>query len=241
MKKFMDIKDNRGYTQLAGYHGVPDWFCWHGMSRRNNTVLRAHAFLPWHRIYLKRVEDYLLDQDDSLSLPWWDATSNLSHTEGIPKAYTDTTANGEPNPLYSFHIPERIDISEAPFLGRDTFRDPQDPGILPDSTEVEALWEISDFGEFSTRVQNIHDRIHGWTGGHMATIQFSAYDPIFWAHHCNIDRFWAIWQTTHGNNLPPNLPELELEPFGTQVKDVLNIFSMGYEYASAISEVKFQS
>jgi tyrosinase len=242
MKKFMGITDNRGYAHLAGYHGIPDWWCWHGISRndRRPSVVRANAFLPWHRAYLKRVEDYFLDHDENLSLPWWDATSKLSHRDGIPKAYTDATADGEPNPLYSFHIPERINIPPEVPVGRDTHRNPRDRGrTLPASSRVEALWEISDFGEFSTALQQIHNEIHVWCGGHMRTQEFAAYDPVFWAHHCNIDRLWSIWQTMHGNNMPANLPDLQLEPFGYQVKDVLKIYDLGYEYAAAASEVKF--
>ena len=27
-------------------------------------------------------------------------------------------------------------------------------------------------------------------------------DPIFWLHHCNIDRLWASWAALHGNRVP---------------------------------------
>jgi tyrosinase len=253
IKKFMAVTDNRGYAQVAGFHGVPDWWCWHGTSRRRQPVAgRVHAFLPWHRAYLKVFEDLLLDHDANISLPWWDATSKLSHRDGIPKAYADETADGEPNPLYSFHIPDTLDIPEdEKFLGfsLDTFRVPEDPSRLPpnlreEETEeseisIEDLSDISDYGEFNVAVQQYHDRVHGWCQGHMNSQAFSAYDPIFWAHHCNVDRLWAIWQTIHGNNLPENLPELPLTPFGYRVKGVLKIFDLGYEYAAGASEAKF--
>jgi len=28
----------------------------------------------------------------------------------------------------------------------------------------------------------------------MSRLEVSAMDPIFWLHHCNIDRMWAMWQ-----------------------------------------------
>lgn len=28
----------------------------------------------------------------------------------------------------------------------------------------------------------------------MSSLDVSAMDPIFWLHHCNVDRLWAIWQ-----------------------------------------------
>lgn len=44
-------------------------------------------------------------------------------------------------------------------------------------------------------LEMIHNNIHGLVGGngHMSYIPFSAFDPIFWLHHCNIDRFLAIF------------------------------------------------
>jgi tyrosinase len=45
------IGDNRGYSHIAGFHGAPDWYCWHHQFKRG-TRLQARLFLPWHRAYL---------------------------------------------------------------------------------------------------------------------------------------------------------------------------------------------
>ncbi|KAL2678554.1 hypothetical protein Neosp_009302 [[Neocosmospora] mangrovei] len=34
--------------------------------------------------------------------------------------------------------------------------------------------------------------------GHMSDLGTAAYDPIFWLHHCNVDRQFAIYQTNNG-------------------------------------------
>ena len=39
---------------------------------------------------------------------------------------------------------------------------------------------------------SIHDIIGG-DGGNMSDIKISAFDPIFWLHHCNMDRFFYNW------------------------------------------------
>ncbi|PGH12901.1 hypothetical protein AJ79_04001 [Helicocarpus griseus UAMH5409] len=48
-------------------------------------------------------------------------------------------------------------------------------------------------------LEYIHNNVHGWVGGdytgHMSEIPVATFDPLFWLHHCNIDRMWAIWQT----------------------------------------------
>jgi tyrosinase len=43
----------------------------------------------------------------------------------------------------------------------------------------------------------MHNRVHEWVGGDMRT-STSPNDPIFWFHHCNVDRIWAGWQTRRG-------------------------------------------
>ncbi len=39
-----------------------------------------------------------------------------------------------------------------------------------------------------------HDFHHGWVGGNMGDPQSSPNDIMFFLHHCNIDRLWAMWQ-----------------------------------------------
>ncbi|KAH7178750.1 common central domain of tyrosinase-domain-containing protein [Fusarium sp. MPI-SDFR-AT-0072] len=37
-------------------------------------------------------------------------------------------------------------------------------------------------------------------GGHMGSVPVAGFDPIFWIHHCQIDRIFAIWQAANGDN-----------------------------------------
>lgn len=68
----------------------------------------------------------------------------------------------------------------------------------------------------------------------MGTIATAAFDPIFWTHHCMIDRLWYLWQLRHGVfNIPPNHLGYTLEPFGLTVEQVLDIHQLGYEYSSS--------
>jgi tyrosinase len=81
----------------------------------------------------------------------------------------------------------------------------------------------------------LSDYGHGWVSGDMGNIGTSSYDPLFHAHHCNVDRIWAIWQKAHGPLDGPNaidqaLLDVELEPFGIKVRDVLDTTQLGYTY-----------
>jgi len=62
-------------------------------------------------------------------------------------------------------------------------------------------------------LEGVHDVIHGLTGngGHMSYIDYSAFDPIFYLHHANIDRLFAIWQALNPNAWIGN----QVNPFGT--------------------------
>ena len=42
-----------------------------------------------------------------------------------------------------------------------------------------------------------HNRVHvriGGQNGFMSDPATAALDPIFWLHHCNIDRLWEVWR-----------------------------------------------
>ncbi|QIW96255.1 hypothetical protein AMS68_001773 [Peltaster fructicola] len=43
-------------------------------------------------------------------------------------------------------------------------------------------------------LEGIHNTIHNTVAGTMANLDIAAFDPIFWLHHCNVDRLGAIWQ-----------------------------------------------
>lgn len=231
-RQMQSISDNRGYNFLAGYHGVPGFYCWHHQrNRRNQTAIRL--FLPWHRAYLYRFEQAAKDFVSSVTIPWWDWRSEASRREGIPQAFAQEKVNGKPNPLYNSHI--FAPTARPSPIDRRTRRFPGKPSSLPAADTVEELLKFSDYGDFNDEIEGYHDSIHGWTGGRrgdMASVGTAAYDPIFWSHHCMIDRIWRLWQLKHGiNNIPSQLLDMALPPFELTVKDVLNVHDLGYDYA----------
>ncbi|QTF90883.1 tyrosinase family protein [Halomonas sp. BM-2019] len=42
-----------------------------------------------------------------------------------------------------------------------------------------------------------HDNFHGWLGPDMADNAYTAFDPIFWSYHANIDRLLETWLRAH--------------------------------------------
>jgi tyrosinase len=61
----------------------------------------------------------------------------------------------------------------------------------------------------SNSLEGIHNTVHttaggfggnGVSGGHMTYLPLASFDPIFWLHHVNVDRLFALWQTINPNS-----------------------------------------
>ncbi len=219
------IGDDRGYQYWAGIHGLPlPAYCQHG----------SQIFLPWHRAYLYFFEKALQDRVPGVTLPWWDWTKD--HAQGLPPAYARArTAEGRKNPLASSPIQPagRREPQE-----KRTWRQPGDPSWLPTPGQVTQVRRNRDYFTFQNQLESIHNGVHGWVGGTMGSIATSAYDPVFWAHHCMIDRVWYLWQLDHpGAKLPRSYLDLALPPFEMTVRQTLDITGLGYDYAAGTAAV----
>lgn len=58
------------------------------------------------------------------------------------------------------------------------------------------MWIFWQEIEQGGNVFGTHNSGHRWIGGHMGR-SASPNDPIFWLHHANVDRIWALWQEFH--------------------------------------------
>lgn len=100
---------------------------------------------------------------------------------------------------------------------------------------MQDLLALNDFASFNNELENLHDSVHVWVGGHMSNIGFSSYDPIFWAHHAMVDRLLRICQLRHPGLTPPAAIIPTASGFGLTVAQVLDTTSLDYDYASSTS------
>lgn len=224
-----EVSDNRGYQHFAGIHGLPNWLCQHGDVPGSNPL-----FLPWHRAYLYAFELALRDQVPDAALVWWDWTSPASHGSGIPAALAASEVDREPNPLAKAPVQPLARQNGQP---TETFRRPRAPAALPTAERIREIVSLRSFSDFSVQIEDVHNSVHVWVGGTMGIVAWAAYDPIFWAHHTNIDRLWRIWQLRHPQTFPPAFLNRALPPFPLTVGQTLNIKSLGYDYASTTTHV----
>ncbi|KAI1090370.1 common central domain of tyrosinase-domain-containing protein [Rostrohypoxylon terebratum] len=84
------------------------------------------------------------------------------------------------------------------------------------------------------------DDLKLWGSGHMSNVPVAAFDPIFWLHHCNVDRLTAIWQSLNDETwfVSNSCATEHLEPFHKDEKqssftsnDVRDWRALGYDYA----------
>jgi tyrosinase len=217
--------DNRSWIYWSEYHGFNRNDCWHHGSMGGQRFT-YDLFLPWHRAYLLYWERVALTENSGAILPWWDWTSTTSHQVGIPASFAAAPQSG---PLASGPVPPGLRTNP-----KRTRRNPDNPARLPSKATIDAILNLSSFEDFSNQVQNQHDAVHGWVGGDMGVIATSAFDPIFWSHHCMIDRLWYLWQVKHGvDNIPPGYLDRTLAPWALTVRDVLDIRRLGYSYGAS--------
>jgi tyrosinase len=184
----------------------------------NACLHHQNYFYAWHRGYMYYFEKALqtVAGDPALALPYWDYFTNPQ----IPDVYAQKTlSDGSSNPLYD----DSRDLKLGESLkGLDRFR----RAFLPDVKTFPARspkWQGIYEGEVD---HGFHDDVHNQVGGNMGDQLFSAADPIFYAHHTQIDRLWTAWEIAdQGRSMPPP----DYAPFWTRT----------FNYASRKAPVKW--
>lgn len=202
VKKMHDLPetDPRNWRKQAEIHAD---HCAHG------TI----DFLPWHRHYINEFEKICgaLIGEPEFALPYWDWT----HGRGkIPDPFFDlphlNVEHWDDDGTYT--SPNWGDINtigiRAIDKGVGVQDDPQQGGAFT-ASNIQSILNETSFNRFYRRLETSpHNSGHVVVGfpasgqiGHIGS-GLSPLDPLFWLHHCNVDRLWAQWQLA-GNTTPP--------------------------------------
>jgi len=186
--------DKRGWLFQAAIHGSA-----FEDRLRNQCVHGNWWFLPWHRAYLWYFERIVRKaaEDDSFTLPYWpwhDVRFAM-----IPEAFRDPLS-----PLFD----ERADGVN-------------DGVALPLRENVDRMRGLHSFREFGGVRSSAgvfegdpHQPVHNLIAHNMALNECAARDPIFWLHHCNVDRLWAAFRQLH--------PDPEIDEWKQNLRTQLN-------------------
>lgn len=153
------------------------------------------AFLPWHRAFLYFHEEILrtLIGKPQFRLPYWDwdrqgQIPSFFTDLGLPDFLINSAGRSKPGP--SANWADKC-IQQA-WMMSDSFTAFAGPGDPNDSNANSGL-----------AVNGPHGMAHAFVGGAMRNPATAAADPLFFAHHGNVDRFWSYWQQQYNYN-PPN-------------------------------------
>lgn len=176
------VSDPTSWLYQAGIHGSnlnpqrPLWgTCEHGSLH----------FLSWHRFYLYYFERILRAASGSptLMLPFWNWTADRA----VPAPFRDSTAG---NSLFVSQRSSGINGG----------------ALLPASAvSPAAALAVTSYNGFTGSLEGSpHGSVHVSVGGWMSSFNTAGQDPIFWLHHCNIDRLWDAWLAQGGGRANPS-------------------------------------
>ena len=153
------------------------------------------------------------------ALPYWNYFG--ASESNIPPAFTAATLpDGSPNPLFvkarygplgSGNIFVPIPPVSQSVMSNDLFTDSDTKTKKPGFGGPKTGFNHGS-GSNGNLESNPHNQVHGAVGGSlpngtyglMSDPGIAALDPIFYLHHCNIDRMWAVWN--HAGNKNPTEP-----------------------------------
>jgi Common central domain of tyrosinase/Polyphenol oxidase middle domain/Protein of unknown function (DUF_B2219) len=243
LKKFSDavakmksrpVTDKTSWAYWANIHGImasstdPQW----------NQCRHAHWwFVAWHRAYVLELEHQLQAAigDKKFRLPYWDYLD--AGQRKIPAAFKKTTS-----PLFQ----SDRDGQEVGFEISDlkkTFSATKYTGNMIaggfGGASVPSGTVNANKANRGRMEQNPHNTVHVDIGGLMGDPRTAAQDPIFWVHHCNIDRIWEVWlkngpHTNSSTNAFANetftFPGVNGQPVTHKVADMFDTKKLGYTY-----------
>jgi hypothetical protein len=165
--------------------------------------LGTYRFLPWHRVYLYRMEVWLNFFVPGVTIPYWD------------------WANDRTLPSWVLLPPG---ITRGPDLTR---------VVATQTEINQNVLARSDYVSFTTNLEQAHNTVHMFVGGNtMPFPMVSPRDPLFFLHHANVDRIWAQWQLTPGRpEAPLTGADAVMTPFTSyDVPKTRDTFDFGYYY-----------
>lgn len=219
LMKALPDSDPRSFKQQANVHCAYCNGAYHqvGFPNLEYQVHNSWLFLPFHRCYLYFFEKILgkLIDDPNFAMPFWNWDSPAGMQ--MPPFYADAKS-----PFYdqlrnaNHQPPTLVDLD---YNGRDVASSQQSQissnltimyrQMVSNSKTPELFFGgpfragDDDENGVSGSVENIpHGPVHIWCGDNtqpnyedMGNFYSAGRDPIFYAHHSNLDRLWNIWKT----------------------------------------------
>jgi polyphenol oxidase len=188
---------------LAAQQNVHAWYCQQCMGEPPpNDIHGRWTFFVWHRAFLYFHERILglLVKDTTLRLPYWDWENPAR--QNLPSQYYQGPLNDTTRALQPGHSVQR----NVPGVGFYDLINGVPPEIGLDFTGIGG--DASSSGDVEVHPHGFVHMSVGGLNGDMGNLELAAGDPIFFAHHSNVDRLWYSWENYNGNVDPAGLKAL---------------------------------
>jgi tyrosinase len=158
-------------------------------------------FLPWHRMYVCFFEQIIrrVLNDNTFTLPYW----NYSVPAGYPLPAQFRMQNDPVfGPLFRPNRRAVVNGGQPIFTGAGVANQLNPASALAQANYLPSGPGVPGFNQALD--QGVHGSVHVFVGNGqgMGSVPWAANDPIFWMHHCNIDRIWVSWNNS-GHTNPP--------------------------------------
>jgi polyphenol oxidase len=228
-----NANDPRGWYHQGEVH------CWYCSGALDNLYgIEIHGgwwFLAWHRAYLYFHEKILgaLINDPTFALPYWDwdsctddpnDQSGRNRFPGEVYGFPGDTTNPLFDPTRAVGPNDRIDpiwvgpTAMQPIMTAASFTEFGGSGNQELSVVTQPEGDPQQMGALEA---GPHGLVHVWTtdpsgfsgAPDMGALASAGFDPVFYAHHANIDRLWDVWIQNPAHANPANSRWLTDQPF----------------------------
>lgn len=186
------------YFRLASYHGWPNEFCEHGQE----------TFPGWHRAYLVEFErtlqaaDRALRQVDAasdrspLAMPYWGWEVGVMNGQLLPAIVRQRFSVLRPDLVEDPNQPITemgYQLPDDATLARGMARARISDQVRLALQQLQHPRAASTAGRNANSVETPHNTMHVLCGFPMTSIDYAAFHPLFFLHHCNVDRIYEAY------------------------------------------------
>ncbi|KAH7839089.1 hypothetical protein Vadar_034748 [Vaccinium darrowii] len=265
LMKALPDDDPRSFTQQADIHcaycnGAYDQV---GFPDLELQIHECWLFFPYHRYYLYFFEKILgkLIDDPNFAMPFWSWDSPESMK--MPAMYGNPKSSLYDKLRDAKHVPSTRAVIDLDY----DLTDPTDTDQERISSNLTIMYrQVVSSGKTAKlfmgtpyqagdnpnpgagSLENTpHGQVHIWCGDRtqtnfedMGNFYSTGRDPLFFAHHSNVDRMWSIWKTLGGKRKDFTDPDWLNTEFlfydenaqlvRVKVKDCLDSRYLGYVY-----------
>lgn len=209
----------------------------------NDEAHGGAYFLPWHRLFILRLENALRAKQPDLALPYWDWTQDASNAAKSRLWNSEYAggALGKNLPIQNGAFQNMTARYPSWHIVRRNFTSGKsgDIPLLWSMISLKKLLDEQAWADFADGIEAAHSLPHIYIGGDMSNAHEAPNDPMFYLHHTFVDYLYSLRQKKRGayqfggthdfwNGTKPANAEKVLKAFETPANRAFNLSCVIY-------------